>query len=102
MFANRNNGQVRELDPDRAPVNRRGWALSIGKNQDRFLPPIKVLALPAKVGLSRKGKYTAQGFQVSTTSKIIGEETVTVPAGSFKTIRVEVTPEPGLLTTTTW
>ena len=71
-----------------------------GMNQDRFDPPIKVLALPAKVGTTWKAKYTVQGIAVETSSKIAAQEAVTVPAGRFDTVRVEV--EHSLLTTTTW
>ena len=69
-------------------------------NQDRFVPPIKVLALPAKVGTSWKGSYTVQGIRISLSSKIDAEESITVAAGTFKTIRVSV--DAGLLKTTTW
>jgi hypothetical protein len=71
-----------------------------GMNQDRFQPPIKVLAMPATVGTTWSGKYTIQGMQVETSSSIAVQEAVTVPAGRFDTVRVEVKHD--LLTTTTW
>lgn len=69
-------------------------------NEDSFEPPIKVLALPATVGVTWKGHYTTQGIEVENTSTIAAQETVTVPAGTFDALRVEV--EHPLVTTTTW
>jgi len=69
-------------------------------NKDRFTPPARILALPAKVGTHWKNSFTIQEMRLSTSSKIEAEETVTVPAGTFETIRVKV--DAGLLTTTTW
>ena len=69
-------------------------------NKDQFTPPLRILALPAKVGTRWKNSCTVQGIRLSTSSNIEAEETITVPAGTFETIRVKV--DAGLLTTTTW
>jgi hypothetical protein len=69
-------------------------------DKDRFDPPPRILALPAKVGTKWKGTYSFRGVPISTSSRIEAEEAITVAAGTFQTIRVKV--DAGLLTTTTW
>ena len=69
-------------------------------NEDRFEPPVRLLALPAKVGATWSGKYTIQGIQVNISGTIAAQESVSVAAGRFDAVRVEF--KPGLLTTISW
>jgi hypothetical protein len=53
-------------------------------------PPFLLLKLPAKPGDKWEGTFTAKGEKCKFHSEIFAEETIAVPAGKFKALRVSI------------
>jgi hypothetical protein len=67
-------------------------------------PPVQLIAFPAKAGTKWKGEFTVNAEKANYAGEIVKEETIKVPAGEFKTIRVHIKLEQAgqQLDTTYW
>jgi hypothetical protein len=53
-------------------------------------PPFQLIAYPPKVGAKWKGEFTVQNAKSTYDGEVQAEETIEVPAGKFKTVKVQV------------
>lgn len=53
-------------------------------------PPFNLLPYPAKVGSKWKGNFIAMNEKGDFKGEILAEETIDVPAGKFKTVRIRI------------
>jgi hypothetical protein len=72
-------------------------------NNDELMPPLPLLKYPVKAGDKWDGEMTANNQKVKYTAEV-GEETIQLPAGQFKTVRVAIRADiqGQQLTTTYW
>jgi hypothetical protein len=75
-------------------VSSRG-IVELARNGTTFDPPVVLLQLPARVGDSWTNTYNLRGSKFKEVRTFRGPERVKVPAGTFDTLRVDVTETTG-------